>query len=154
MNVRAQQAKLSLFSDGYHTFGLEWTPKYLFTYMDSRLLQVTFVDFNQPFWQRGKFNSAVTNPWGQTGLVSTPFDQDFYLIINVAVGGTNSWFPDGQGGKPWVDSSQSAPLQFWNGRDSWLPTWEKGGATMKVRKVSMWQQEGYNGCVNGSQVWK
>jgi len=56
--------------------------------MDSRLLQVTFVNFNMPFWQRGKFDSAVTNPWGQTGLVSTPFDQDFYLIINVAVGGT------------------------------------------------------------------
>jgi len=81
LNVREQAAKLSTFSDGFHIFGLEWTPKYLFTYMDSRLLQVTFVDFNQPFWQRGKFNSAITNPWGQTGLVSTPFDQDFYLII-------------------------------------------------------------------------
>lgn len=76
------------------------------------------------------------------------------LLQNVAVGGRNNWFPDGLGGKPWVDSSDQSPLQFWNGREQWLPTWEKGGATMKVRSVKMYQQEGYNGCVNGSQVWR
>jgi len=32
----------------------------------------------------------------------------FYLIMNVAVGGTNGWFPDGVGSKPWVDSASSA----------------------------------------------
>jgi len=72
----------------------------------------------------------------------------------VAVGGRNNWFPDGLAGKPWVDSSDQAPLQFWNGKDQWLPTWEKGGATMKVRSVRMYQQEGFNGCVNGTQVWR
>jgi len=30
----------------------------------------------------------------------------FYLIMNVAVGGTNGWFPDGNE-KPWLDGSQS-----------------------------------------------
>lgn len=142
LNVREQAAKLSSYADGFHTFGLEWSDKYLFTYMDSRLLQVTFIKFYIPFWQRGKFNSAFVNPWGQTGNDATPFDQDFYLIINLAVGGTNSWFPDGQGGKPWVDSASDAPLQFWNGQDQWLPTWEKGGATMKIKSVRMYQLEG------------
>jgi hypothetical protein len=30
----------------------------------------------------------------------------FYLIMNVAVGGTNGWFPDGPE-KPWLDGSGS-----------------------------------------------
>jgi hypothetical protein len=34
----------------------------------------------------------------------------FYLIINLAVGGTSGWFPDKVGNKPWFDSSLSAFL--------------------------------------------
>ena len=34
----------------------------------------------------------------------------FYLILDVAVGGTNGWFPDGADGKPWLDGSQSKSL--------------------------------------------
>jgi hypothetical protein len=32
---------------------------------------------------------------------------EFYLILNVAVGGTSGWFPDWAGDKPWLDGSQS-----------------------------------------------
>ena len=32
---------------------------------------------------------------------------DFYLIMNVAVGGTNGWFPEAQGNKPWLNGSPS-----------------------------------------------
>jgi hypothetical protein len=32
----------------------------------------------------------------------------FYLIMNVAVGGTNGWFPEKMGDKPWQDSSSTA----------------------------------------------
>lgn len=67
----------------------------------------------------------------------------FYLILDVAVGGTNGWFPDGPE-KPWLDGSTSqyflfvrvlgfnvycfvtslAPaLDFWRQKDQWLPTW-------------------------------
>jgi hypothetical protein len=31
--------------------------------------------------------------WSQTGRPNTPFDQPFYLILNVAVGGTIGFFP-------------------------------------------------------------
>ena len=31
----------------------------------------------------------------------------FYLIMDVAVGGTSGWFPDGKGDKPWLDQSIS-----------------------------------------------
>ena len=35
-------------------------------------------------------------------------DIAFYLILNVAVGGTNGYFPDNLGGKPWLDASPTA----------------------------------------------
>jgi hypothetical protein len=31
----------------------------------------------------------------------------FYLILDVAVGGTNGWFPDGAGNKPWLNGAIS-----------------------------------------------
>src|SRR6266571_7524876 len=31
---------------------------------------------------------------------------EFYLIMNVAVGGTSGWFPEGQGNKPWLDKAE------------------------------------------------
>jgi len=69
------------------------------------------------------------------------------LILNVAVGGTNSWFTDGVAGKPWVDASPTARKDFWDARDEWYPTWSKGnGGEMVVKSVKMWQQKGYHGC--------
>jgi hypothetical protein len=47
----------------------------------------------------------------------------FYLIINLAVGGTSGWFPDGKGGKPWYDESQNAMRDFANAQDTWSKTW-------------------------------
>lgn len=32
----------------------------------------------------------------------------FYLILDVAVGGTNGWWPDGAGKKPWLNGALSA----------------------------------------------
>lgn len=128
-----------------HTFGLEWSEKYLFTYIDTRLLQVLYTNFDQSLWDRGHFplsdsnGTRLVDPWGQTGNFATPFDQEFYLILNVAVGGTNGWFKDGAAGKPWVDHSPSAKLDFWNARDRWQPTWEKGGE-MVVSSVKIWQE--------------
>ncbi|WPG97900.1 Beta-1,3-glucan-binding protein [Acrodontium crateriforme] len=149
-NVK-RQALHTTYSADFHTYGLEWSEKYLFTYIDTRLLQVTYVNFNKPFWQKGSFpvsdsnGTRLVDPWSQTGRDSTPFDQDFYLILNVAVGGTNGWFQDGVEGKPWVDASATAKRDFWNARGQWLPTWEKNGQ-MSIKSVKMWQQKGYNGC--------
>lgn len=130
-----------------HKFGLEWSQKYLFTYVNSNLLQVLYTSFNEPLWQRGNFASydsngtKIVDVWSQTGRDSTPFDQDFYLIINVAVGGTNGWFQDGVAAKPWSDNSLTAKYDFWNAQKQWLPTWQTEGAgQMEVSKVEMWQQ--------------
>jgi hypothetical protein len=122
--------------------------------MDTRLLQVMYTHFNEPFWSYGQFPLSDSNgtrlqdPWSQTGSNITPFDQKFYLILNVAVGGTNGWFADGKSGKPWIDTSPTAKRDFWQAREQWAPTWEEQGV-MQVKSVKMWQQQGYNGCTNG-----
>jgi hypothetical protein len=129
----------------------QWSEKYIFTYINTRLLQVMYTHFDQPFFTYGNFPLADANgtrlddPWKHTKSNAAPFDQDFYLVLNVAVGSTNGWFEDGKSRKPWIDRSPRAKLDFWEARNEWLPTWKEGGA-MKVKSVKMWQQSGHNGC--------
>jgi hypothetical protein len=51
--------------------------------------------------------------------------QEFYIILNVAVGGTGGYFPDGVDGKPWTDTDPHAVNSFWNAEKTWYPTWQK-----------------------------
>jgi hypothetical protein len=154
------------YTQKFHTYGLEWSEKYLFTWLDGRLRvssaflplclflfslgclgvslsehpagewarfhfqprlprefsttsiqwgtigqgfanvdfafqQVVFFDFpkSKNLWTYGEFagesvnGSVPVDPWSSTGRPNTPFDQDFFLILNVAVGSTNGWFP-------------------------------------------------------------
>ncbi|KAF2636440.1 concanavalin A-like lectin/glucanase [Massarina eburnea CBS 473.64] len=139
------------YAKGFHTFGVEWSTKYIFTYIDSRLIQVMYTRFAEPFWDYGRFplsdsnGTRLDNPWAGANDIAAPFNQDFYLVLNVAIGGTNGWFEDGKSGKPWIDSSPTAKRDFWQARDSWYPTWEESG-TMEVKSVKIWQQSGWNGC--------
>jgi hypothetical protein len=117
------------------------------TYVDSRLQQVLFVPFKEHRWKAGDFplqdinGTNLVDPWSQTGHYATPFDQDFYLIISLAVGGTNHFFSDNEDEKPWVDASPRAMYDFWQAKDKWLPTWGEGlGRAFQVRSVKMWQQ--------------
>lgn len=97
--------------------------------------------------------TAYVDPWSHTGDASTPFDQPFYLILNVAVGGSNGWFQDGEDGKPWVNAAPNARTTFWNDRENWGKTWEhednskKARGEMRIKSVKMWQQKGFEGCV-------
>ncbi|KAF5591840.1 beta glucan-binding protein [Fusarium pseudocircinatum] len=97
----ARNSLRTTFHKDFHTFGLEWSDKYLFTWLDHRIAQVTYVKFNHPFYQHGGFHQAllngsqISNPWTGPGTSNaTPFDRPFYLIIALAVGGTSGWFPD------------------------------------------------------------
>lgn len=133
------------YSKGFHTFGMEWTENYIYTYIDSRLVRVISVGFGgQNMWQRSGLSSgrySAQDPWSQTGRDNTPFDQAFYLILNVAVGGTGGYFQDGVGGKPWVDwDVTTAARDFWMANATWLKTWAPGeGRGMTVKSVKMWQ---------------
>lgn len=66
--------------------------------------------------------------------------------MNVAVGGTNGYIPDGIANegysKPWRNSDGGGAAQkFWSARDKWRPTWKGDDAAMQVDSVRMWQLE-------------
>lgn len=58
-----------------------------------------------PFDQRGCILGAFRYP---LLIPVSTFTLEFYMVIDLAVGGTSGWFPDGVGGKPWYDGSGSA----------------------------------------------
>lgn len=58
--------------------------------------------------------------------------------MNLAVGGTNSYFPDGVGGKPWSNSDPHAPNAFYDAKGRWQPTWKGEDAALQVDSVKVW----------------
>lgn len=69
---------------------------------------------------------AIPNIWDEAkGTAAAPFDQEFYLILDLAAGGTSGWFPDNVGGKPWLDNSESAMAEFAQAQSTWSQTWPK-----------------------------
>jgi beta-glucanase (GH16 family) len=148
LTTGTRDAFLSTYHEQFHTFGLEWTKDYLFTWVDNRLAQVVYVKFSHYFFNLGGYDptyengSRIVNPWTGPGTgYSTPFDRPFYLFLAVGVGGTSGWFADGKQGKPWADASTTPKRDFWDARGQWGANWqEKGHGELVVKKVSMWQQ--------------
>ncbi|KAH9475151.1 Beta-1,3-glucan-binding protein [Psilocybe cubensis] len=138
------------YDQGFHDYVLEWDQDFMRISVDTRLHHLLDLRINEPFFKRGDFPAVVQNgseavildnPW-KNGSNAAPFDQPFYLILNVAVGGTNGWFPDG-GGKPWLDGSNTAMGDFWANRKQWLPTWSTSNVedrSLVIDHVKMWQQ--------------
>ncbi|KHN95758.1 Concanavalin A-like lectin/glucanase [Metarhizium album ARSEF 1941] len=155
------------FSKSFHRFGIQWTPKYMYFYIDNRAHQIMFVGFDKdrPLYELGRFASMaenqtlLANPWAMSNSSTgnAPFDQRFYLILNVAVGSKTppppplSWRAsppltaprscrDHVGDKPWIDGAKNAQWTFWDAAARWLPTWGDGADRgMTVRSVEMWQ---------------
>ena len=71
-----------------------------------------------------------------------PFDSEFYLILNVAVGGINGYFPDNSVNagysKPWDNNSNQAAFDFWSKKDDWYPTWSDSSA-MQINDIKIYQ---------------
>ncbi|KAJ3510675.1 hypothetical protein NLJ89_g4537 [Agrocybe chaxingu] len=137
------------YDQDFHTYALEWDKDFMRIYVDSRLHHMLDLRMNKPFFELGDFPHVVqngseavilNNPW-INGTTAAPFDQPFFLILNVAVGGTNGWFPDGNE-KPWLDGSNTAMGDFWRNRDKWLPTWPTNpeDRSLVVDSIKMWQQ--------------
>ncbi|KAH8113143.1 putative member of glycoside hydrolase family GH16 [Phellopilus nigrolimitatus] len=137
------------FDQDFHIYALEWTDKFIRAYVDSRLQFMLDITFNKPFLDRGDFpltvfngstEIAVPNPWGDSNFAA-PFNQPFYLIMDVAVGGTSGWFPDNVGDKPWLDQSLTAMYDFARAQDTWYATWptDVRDRGMAIDYVKMWQ---------------
>lgn len=103
----------------FHTYGLYWDENGLYTYFDDPSKKILSVDFtSQSFWQRGNFPASFDNPWvGEPN--AAPFNREFYLVLNLAVGGTTGYFKEGMGGKPWSNTSPRSVNEFWNARGAW-----------------------------------
>ncbi|KAF8979219.1 hypothetical protein BGZ46_005687 [Entomortierella lignicola] len=127
------------FADDFHTFTLDWKPEGLKTYVDNNL--VLDVPFNDMF-KKGKFPSWIDNLWSNSN--AAPFDQNFYLIMNVAVAGTAGYFPDGVGDKPWSDKSPHAVNEFYAAKDDWYPTWGPESGTTRALAVDYIRVYKYN----------
>lgn len=126
-----------LLSDDFHTYGMYWDKTHLYTYIDSdsnKVLQVPMND--KSFWDKSQITNRE-NPWQYSKDMNAPFDSEFYLIINLAVGGTNGYFPDGVAGKPWSDHSERASAEFIENKGSWFDTWGDH-STFQIDSVKMW----------------
>ena len=128
------------FADDFHKFELEWTENYIQTKVDGEVL--LSVSPASTMWEQGDFPSWVYNPGWSSKMA--PFDQEFFLIINVAIGGTNGFFPDNAGdGKPWQNDSGIGPRQFWDARNQWMSTWDFEGndSALQIKNLNVYSYE-------------
>ncbi|GAA5906952.1 hypothetical protein JCM6882_000010 [Rhodosporidiobolus microsporus] len=135
-------------NEGYNVYGLDWDQKGLSVWTNLRSRVSLHVPFNKPFWKRGSYaysivnGSSAVNPWTAASETNAaPFDQDFYLILSTAVGGTNGWFNDGMEDKPWSNASPTAARDFWLARESWMHSWptDPKERALAVEYVKMWR---------------
>ncbi|GAB7332675.1 hypothetical protein MBLNU13_g04428t1 [Cladosporium sp. NU13] len=151
MSTGAKKIRRGEYSDSFHTYGMQWTEDYIYFYVDSRVKQILFIGYKEkkPLYELGNFaaqsenDTLLANPWVNSTSTTgnAPFDQDFYLILNVAVGGTNGWFLDKVGDKPWLNDATNARWTFYDAAKEWLPTWGEGDKRgMTIKSVKMWQQ--------------
>lgn len=117
------------FNEDFHEYTLIWSPDSITFLLDDVEVGQVNVTPENTFWDIGRFQERGgnrDNPWKRATPLA-PFDQEFYLIINLAVGGVN-FFGDHlvnePAPKPWTNNSPHAMLDFWNGRSGWMPTWE------------------------------
>lgn len=129
------------FDNAFHNYQVTWTPENIVFSIDDEVIG-TVAPPAGGFWELGNLDqTGVDNPWKRNSKMA-PFDSEFYLILNLAVGGT-AYFPDGAvnpGGKPWLNTSPRAAADFWEGRNAWLPTWnnQDGSSHLQVDYVKVW----------------
>lgn len=114
-----------LLSDAFHVWKLEWRPTGFKAYFDD----VEYWELKTPtngFWDLGEFADIYNHPWTNEAM-NAPFDREFYLIINLAVGGNDGFFPDtctsSGTDKPWNDTSAQIAYDFWTSKSQWISTW-------------------------------
>lgn len=134
------------FNNDFHRYQMEWTPDKIVFSVDD--VETGAIKAGAGFWSRGAYDAiapGVMNPWRLAATNMAPFDQEFYLIMNLAVGGSQH-FPDdatNSASKPWTNDSPTAAADFWNARNAWLATWNleqnlSRDASLIVDYVRVW----------------
>lgn len=100
--IKNRNPKNPAYTQDFHVYKLIWTPSSIKFLIDNQSMGT--VDAGEGFWKRGKFQSSnMVNPWSN-GTAMAPFDQEFFIIMNLAVGGTNYFadkFVNRYNPKPW-----------------------------------------------------
>ena len=125
------------FADGFNTFGLYWDNKTIYTYLNNdsnRVLQVNHS--TQSYWDRAGISNR-SNPWQYSPNKNAPFDKPYYIILNLAVGGTGGYFAEGVAAKPWSNTSPRASSEFYDNKGQWWPTWGEWSA-FQIDWVRVW----------------
>ena len=124
---------------------MEWSEEGIRTYVDSNT--ILEVDFDQTSWEKGKLDKNVMNPW-KGGDIAAPFDQEFYLILNLAVGGVNGYWND-HPSKPWKNNETLAMNHFYDAKQAWLPTWGEGNRrALGIDWIKIWSKDTEAKCLN------
>jgi len=124
------------YSAAMHLYELEWTPDYIRSTVDGN--EIMYISMSPPFFDRGDYPPGADNPW-RNGGPNAPFDQEYYVIINLAVGGTTGYWPPPT---PWGDN-EHAMRDFWTNKAAWLPSWEMENPSTRTFELDYIRVYGY-----------
>lgn len=135
---------LSFLPGEFHTYGMDWTPQFLRIWVDDpiyALLQWDFLldpidNFGLPATNPST-GAAMISPWTISNHKSAPFDESFYLIMNVAVGGQSGYFDTKDA--PWSRDADywTAQKQVWEAREELSKTWHTDHNAMVIDWIRM-----------------
>jgi len=131
----------------FHTYGLVRNASGIFTSVDGLPVLSAPVPPEGHFAEgaaAGAWPADAFDPWSYGGDGAAPFgDARFYLILNLACGGTTGWFSDDAPGKPWSNSmgADEAATAFVEAEAQWRPSWEEApdAAALVVDYVRVWE---------------
>lgn len=133
------------FGNRFHKYRVDWGPDFgLKFFLNDELIMTVnppngFWAYGKDFW---KDLPDSENPWKNGGRL-TPFDQPFYIILNVAVGGTNFFFPDDVTNqnypKPWKNNAPFAQTDFYRAKNNWYSTWKGDDSAMQINYIRVWK---------------
>ncbi|XP_064541254.1 gram-negative bacteria-binding protein 3 [Drosophila montana] len=109
-------------SESFHNYTLEWTPRQLKWFVDGQEL-CTKGSETGAFSETSVANKRLPNADElEKGTGIAPFDQEFYLTFGLGVAGFNEFYYDSD--KPWHEADPRAMNDFWHTikpkQDQWL----------------------------------
>nr|CAD7573933.1 unnamed protein product [Timema californicum] len=128
----------------FHEYQVDWTRDGFEFFIDGKSLMNVTPPIDGGFWSLGGFTADPypANNIYQYGTKMAPFDQQFYLAISLSVGGISGYFPDSAENspypKPWNNTSPNAALDFWEQKESWIPTWTEENSNFQIDNVRVW----------------
>lgn len=146
------RVRRKFFNTNFYTFGVDWTEEKVFIWIKTRNYGLFNLRFGEKtFYQRGNFalltgnGTVIVNPWADaTNPMIAPFDQKFFLRLQVGAGGLDNYFGDNLNDKkPWKNGQErtTAMSNFATRSDTWLPTWGAGtDRGLQIESVKMWQK--------------